>query len=189
MKTKWKQLAVAVIAVAVVVASGIAYAALSSKVILTIQTQYTGTSDLGSTINTLSLDRAITLTSGDGASEADVIFHDERTLADDANEVLDFHAGTLSDPLGAALTMDIIKVLYIKNTSTTTDLKIGGGTDPIPLFANATDILSIKPGGTFLYSAPDATGLSAIDGNDLNILHGGGGTADVEYEIIVIGVD
>jgi hypothetical protein len=186
---RWK-LMVAVLAV-LAVAGTLIGATLTAKIGLTFATMYTGTGvdTFSYPVDQMNLSRTIDFTTGTGANQVNVVFHDSRSLADDVNEVLDFHGGALTDPLGTALTMDKLKVLYIKNTGTLTDIKIGGGADPIPLFANASDILLIKPGGTFVYAAPDANGLSVVDGNDLNILHGGGGTAAAIYEIIAIGVN
>lgn len=189
MKTYKRILITAVIA-AMAIASGIVGAALTSKVIFTIQTQYTGSAGLGTSTETLNLDYGISLTSGTGANQADVVYSASRSLADDANEVLDFYAsGTLTDAFGTALTIETLKLLIVSNTSTDASLLIGGGAVAVTLFDDITDIVTIPPGGKFMISAPDATGVDITTNKDLNLLHGGQGTSALVYKIIAIGVD
>ena len=171
---------------AMIVVAGTAYATLTSKVIFTVQTQYTGTAGLGTSTESLNLDYGISLTS----AQADVIYSASRSLVDDANEVLDFYAsGTLTDAFGNALTMETLKLLIIYNTSTEASLKIGGGTVATGIFVDPSDILTLPPGGKFLFAAPAITGLDITTSKDLNLLHGGQGTADLTYKVIAIGVD
>lgn len=170
--------------------AGTAFAALTAKIVLNIGTTYTGSSGLGSAIETLNLDYSITLTSGTGANQANIVYSASRSLADDANEVLDLYAsGTLTDSFGTDLTMTKLKALIIYNTSTDASLKIGGGTTPVGLFADASDILTLPPGGKFIFSAPDATGLAITTNKNLKFLHGGQGTSALVYKIVAIGVD
>ena len=184
-----KMIVLMIVAIALGVTAGV-FAALTSKVIFTIQTQYSGGSGLGTTLDNLNLDYSISLTSGTGANQANVIYSASRTLADDANEVLDFYAsGTLKDAFGTNLTMTRIKLLVIYNTSTEATLRIGGGVKAVNLFVDLSDKLDLPPGGKFLYCAPDATGLLITTDKDLNLLHGGQGTAALVYKIIAIGID
>lgn len=181
-------LAALILAVAVI--AGTAYAALTSKITLNIGTSYTGSAGLGTSTEVLNLDYSITLTSGTGANQANVIYSASRSLVDDANEVLDLYAsGSLKDAFGTALTMETLKILVLYNTSTEASLKIGGGGAAMDIFADNSDILTLPPGGKFVYSAPDATGLDITTQKDLNLLHGGQGTAALVYKIIAIGVD
>ncbi len=183
-------IAVALIAIVLVIGGSTAYAALTTKIVLNVGTTYTGSAGLGSSTEVLALDYSISLTSGTGANQANVIYSASRSLADDANEVLDFYAsGTLTDAFGTALTIETLKLLVISNTSTDATLKIGGGAVAVGVFAAAGDILSLPPGGKFLFSAPDATGLDITTNKDLNLLHGGEGTSALVYKIIAIGVD
>lgn len=165
--------------------------ALTANLALNMLLTYTKATDLGTVPYTLNLGRGKTLTNGTGANKADVLFDDQRTLADGANETLDFHDGTLTDSLGVALTMDILRALYIKNGSADAGLIIGAaaGTQ-LGLFGTiATDTLIIKPGGEFLWIAPDATGLDVTTNSDLKLTHDGTGTSTLTYDIIVVGED
>ena len=171
-----------------IVAAGTAWAALSTKVIFSVQTTYTGSTGLGETLERLNLDYGVTLANGTGAGQANLIFSDSRSLADDANEVLDFYAsGTLTDAFGTDLTMTKLKLLIIVNTSTEATLKIGGGAAAVNLFADASDILTLPPDGRFLWSDPN--GLTITADKDLNLLHGGQGTAALVYKVIAVGLD
>ena len=58
----------------------------------------------------------------------------------------------------------------------------------VPLFLAAGDGLPVKPGGAFLWVAPDATGVAvtASTGDLLTITNSGAGSA-VTYYIVVLG--
>lgn len=165
--------------------------ALSTKVTLAFDCDYTVSLNLSTPRDPLSQDRSIHLTSGTGADQADTIYHAERTLADAANETLDLYAsGSLTTPLGTALTLETLKLLYIKNTSSDASLKVGGAAaTPVDLFADSSDILTLPPGGVFLFTAPNATGVDLTTNKNLKLEHDGTGSDDLVYEIIAIGVD
>jgi len=169
---------------------GTAYATLTSKIVLNVGTTFTGTSGLGTAIETLALDYSIDLATGTGANQANIIYSASRSLADDVNETLDLYAsGTLKDSFGTALTMTRLKLLFIYNTSTDASLLLGGGTTPVGIFADASDILTLPPGGKCLFSAPDATGVLLTTNKNLKLAHNGTGTSALVYKIVAIGVD
>ena len=164
--------------------------ALTTKVVLKFNTVYTNPADFSTPKDVLIDDVSISLADGDGASQADVIFHDQRTLADGANEVLDLYAsGSLLDPLGTALTIETLKLLYIYNNSSDASLKIFGGVTPIGICSDSSDIVILPPGGTFMWSAPDLTGLDITTNKNLKLEHDGTGTSTLTYNVIAIGVD
>lgn len=165
--------------------------ALTTSITLNIATTYTGDPDLSTLKDRLSQNYNISLSDGDGADEADVIFHDTRTLADAATETLDLYAsGALLDPLNVALTMETLKVLFLYNKSTDASLLVGGGAAlDMGILADTSDVLTIPPGGKFLWTAPDATGLDITTNKNLKLEHDGTGTSTLTYDIIAIGVD
>ena len=67
---------------------------------------------------------------GTGDNQLDILFHDMRTLAGGANESLDL-AGSLTDVFGVTVAFAKIKVLLIRNLSTTQTLSIGGGANSL----------------------------------------------------------
>ena len=166
-------------------------ASLTANLALNMTLTYTKTTDLGTVPYTLNLGRGKTFTNGTGANKAEVLFDDQRTLADGASETLDLRDGTLTDALGVAVTMDILRALYIKNGSTDAGLLIGGAVaTPVALFGDsATDILTLPPGGEFLFIAPNATGIDLTTNADLKLAHNGVGSSTLTYDIIVVGED
>lgn len=164
--------------------------ALTAQLDLTMNLTYTAAKDLSTVTDTISLSRGKTFTNGTGANKANVLFHDQRTLADGANETIDLQDGTLTDTLGTALTMDILRAIYIKNNSTDASLLIGGAVaTQLGLFADTSDILTLPPGGEFFMTAPDATGIDTTTNSDLKLEHNGTGTSSLTYDIIVVGED
>ncbi len=190
-----RKLILAAVLVALALSATVVYATvtLTTKISLGFTTEYTSTGDLSNPRDSMSINRNIELTSGTGANQANVIFTDSRTLTDthahDANEVLDVYAsGSLKDPLGTALTISALKVIYVYNTSTTSSLLVGGGTTPVGFFADPSDILTIPPGGKWVLTAPNATGWDVTTNKNIK-LQQSGGTGNLVYEIILIGVD
>ena len=165
--------------------------ALTTVVTLKFQTLFTDPADLSTPTDSLVQDYSINLATGTGAAQADMIFHDQRTLADAAVDTLDLYAsGSLLDPLGVALTMAELKLLYIHNTSTTNSLTIGPHANAVDMFAdNTSDIMIIPPEGKFLWTSPSAGGLDLTTDKNLVLTHDSTDANDLIYNIIVIGSD
>lgn len=165
--------------------------ALTAKMDLPLNLTYTAAKDLGTATHQITQSRGLTFTNGTGANKADVMFDDKRTLADSASEELDLQDGSLTDSLGTALTMDILRAIYIKNTSTDATLQIGGAAaTQLAIFADpASDILELPPGGEFFYTAPNAAGIDTTTNAHLKLADDGSGAAGLDYEIIVVGED
>jgi len=164
--------------------------ALTSKWDINFKITYTGSKDLANPTQQLTLSRGMTLTDGAGADKGDVMFDDQRTLAEGANETIDLHDGSLTDSLGRAVTFDIVRRIYIKNGSSEASLLIGGAAaTQLGLFNDTSDILKLPPGGEFLMTAPDATGIDVTTNAALKFEHDGTGTSSLTYDIIVVGED
>ena len=163
---------------------------LTAKWDMNFNCTYTGSKDLADPTHQLTLDRGMTLTAGTGANKGDVMYDDQRTLADGANETLDLHDGTLTDSLGQAVTFDIVRGIYIKNNSTDASLLVGGAAaTQVGLFADGSDILTLPPGGDFRMTAPNATGIDVTTNAHLKFEHNGTGTSTLTYDIIIVGED
>jgi len=163
---------------------------LTVKVVLGFDAVCQAVQNLSNLADRLSINRALELPNGTGANQANVLYHGQRTLADAADETLDLYGGTLLDSLKNALTMEKLKVLFLKNTSVEASLLIGGaGTTPVDLFADPADAFKLRPGGVFLTTAPDANGILLTTNKNLKLAHDGTGTSNLVYEIIAIGVD
>jgi hypothetical protein len=128
---------------------------------------------------------------GTGANKVDVCWDsDDRALADSASETLDLRDGTLTDRLGQSVTMDILRGLAIRNNGTDSSLLVGGAAaTQLGLFSGADDVLRIPPGGVFLFTSPDATGLDLTTNAHLKIADSGEGAAGTTYDIVLVGED
>jgi hypothetical protein len=164
--------------------------ALSTRILIKLNISLVDAENMGTRRHDINENRGITLTDGTGANKADTLWDDVRTLTDAASEELDLQDGTLTDSLGNAVTMDILRGLYIKNTSTDASLLIGGAAaTQLGLFANGSDILTLPPGGEFVYTAPDVNGLDTTTNPHLKLAHNGVGTSDLIYHIVAVGED
>lgn len=131
----------------------------------------------------------ITLASGTGANQADKVFSDTRTLAASATEDLDL-AGSLAGALGGSVVFARIKGLIVRAADGNTNNVnvIRPASNGVPLFLAAGDGIPVKPGGTFVWIAPDATGIAVTASTgDLITFTNSGGTTSVTYDVIIIG--
>lgn len=143
--------------------------------------------DLGEANSPAAGSVSIKLTNGTGANQADLVFDDTRTTAD---ETLDL-AGSLSDAFGNTITFARIKAIYIKAAAANTvDIYVGGAaTNQFATFVgDASDKIVIKPGGAlFLYDAgATAYAVTAGTGDNLKIAASDGATS-ISYDIILVG--
>lgn len=146
------------------------------------------TLDLGTVSFPLSWSSAEAWTDGTGANQYQVAWTDTRTT-DGTGEDLDLVAA-LTDAFGQTLTFTSIKVLAVSaSDSNTQPVAVGVGTHPVAsLFANTSDIILVRPGGTLTLVAPDTTGFAVgADGvaDDLKVKCST--TANVTYSIMVLG--
>lgn len=131
----------------------------------------------------------VTLTSGTGANQADRVFSDTRTLAASATEDLDL-AGSLTGALGGSVVFARMKALIVRAADGNTNNVnvIRPASNGVPLFLAASDGIPVKPGGSFVWIAPDATGIAvtAATGDLITFTNSGSGTS-VTYDVIIIG--
>jgi len=103
-----------------------------------------------------SLDRSQNFASASGASQADCMWHDKRTLTltgPGATETLDLTAER-ADPLGNLITMAKLKALFILNKSVDAGLKIGAAeTTPVAMM-NAVGVETLNHVLEFLQAIP-----------------------------------
>ena len=134
------------------------------------------------------------LANGTAAGQADLYYIGERTVADGANDDLDL-AGVITDALGNTFdAAEIVGVMIINKPSgsgnNTTDLTIGGGSNPFIGFLGGTTptIGPLKPGATFFLASSDAAGLGAVTAGTGDILRitNGAGAANT-YQIALLG--
>lgn len=162
---------------------------LSTNMRLDLKSTLSTALDLVTSRAPLAYSSTIDLASGVGANQADKVFADTRTLAASATEDLDL-AGVLSDPLGAALTFARIKAVLVKAAAgNTNNVQVTRpAANGVPLFLAAGDGLAVRPGGLFLWVAPDATGVAVTAGTgDLLTFTNSAGSTGVTYDVVIIG--
>ena len=166
--------------------------ALTAKMTLRLLIDYNVTRDLATTTHPIDLSRGMTLTNGTGANKGDVCFDDTITIADGASDsTLVLNDGSLTDSLGTALTMDILRGMYLKNNSADAGLIIGAaGATQLAIFGTpATDTLLLPPGGEIFWTAPNATGLDVTANDTLKLEHDGTGSDTMDVDVIFVGED
>lgn len=168
---------------------------LTGSIDVRVQLTQKNALDLTVPVDSLSLSGTRSLTSGTGADQVDLMWHDQRTLTNGATEALALHDASLSGAFGT-ITLDKLKGICIQNLSTENSIKIGGaGATAVPLFDNTSDILVLPPASatnkpsTFLMEAPAAAGLATGTNEVLKIAHSGTTTNSIIYNIIVWGED
>lgn len=164
---------------------------LTASVRASISATQTLAGDLGSGKFDAAISVLQAFLDGAGAGAADRMFKDTRTLAASAAEDLDVATGGgLIDAFGAALAMARIKAVIVKAApGNTNNVRISRpAANGVPLFFAAGDGLDIKPGGVFLWMAPDAAGVvvTAATADLISLANSAAGSA-VTYDIIILG--
>jgi len=162
---------------------------LSSNLVVTLTATLTKALDLLSPEGKLAIQKAIALTSGVGANQADKIFSDQRTITASATDSLDL-AGSLLDAFGDAFTPARIKALYVfAAAANTNNVNVTRpAANGVPLFLAAGDGIPVRPGGLLVWIAPDATGVpvTATTADLIDLINSAGGTS-VVYDIVILG--
>jgi hypothetical protein len=163
--------------------------ALDTNLLVKLDASLTSALDLVTAAAPLAINNRTRLTSGTGLGAADMLWSDTRTLAASATEDLDL-AASLTGPVGGTLTFARIKLLYVTAlAANTNNVNITRpAANGVPLFLAASDGVPVKPGGSFLWVAPDATGIAvtAATGDLLTFTNSAGSTS-VTYSVVIIG--
>jgi hypothetical protein len=131
----------------------------------------------------------VDMATGTGASQADLLWVSERTLAASASENLDL-AGGLVDVFGNTLTFVKIKAILIKAATGNTNSVVVGGAGSntfVGPFADATDKVGIPPNGYAKFLAPVSGWAVTAGTGDILQIANSGGTTGVTYDIIIVG--
>lgn len=164
--------------------------ALTSSVLVQIGATLTSDLDLATVTAPLTYRHRTALTSGTTGDEADLVFHDTRTLAAEGTENLDL-AGVLTSALGATLTFVQIKALMVSAAAANTNnvvvtLPAANG---VPLVSDSENVFPpVRPGGIALWFDPGDAGIAVTAGTGdlITITNSGAGTA-VTYDVIILG--
>jgi len=161
---------------------------LSANIAATMEIAFFGDQDSGNSTFRRSKDADIRLENGTGDDQVDRVFADTRTIAGSATDSLDLAGGSLTDPLGNALTFAKVKAIMIRPADGNGgNLRVGGNANAFQgPFQNVADQIDVAPGGAWLHVDPD-TGWTVTpttgDILDVENLH----TAQVTYEIVILG--
>lgn len=161
----------------------------------TIATQwnfvYRGTNDLGSpsfNLN-LALQPSHTYTSGTGNNQVNALFSDIRALGPSGTENLDL-AGVLVDPLGTTLTYLTVKgVKFCADAGNTGNVVVGAAASNtfLGMFGSATHSINVKPGGCFVWDAPQTGATVTASTGDIILVTNSSSTTSVTYSVWIIG--
>ena len=135
---------------------------LKSIITAQISAVYKNNLDLGTPTDTFLKKVLIELSNGTSANSADLLFHNQRTLAASGTEDLDL-AGSLTNPLdGSTMTYVELKFLLIYAASGNTNNVVLSrpASNGVPLFSAASDAIPIYPGGVFLWANPGDGGVT-----------------------------
>jgi len=163
--------------------------ALKAKLTAAVVATLTNPLDLSTPTDALSTSHVISLTSGTGAGQGDMMWHDTRTLAASATEDLDL-AGVLTNAFGATQTFARVKAIIVTAaTGNTNNVNVTRpAANGVPLFLAAGDGVAVRPGGVFMLAGSDATAVAVTAGTgDLLTITNSAGTTGVTYDVIVIG--
>jgi hypothetical protein len=155
---------------------------------------FTNVNDLTTKINQalddLGVDTKIKWTFGTGVNQANVLFHEKVTVAQAANTTLNLYdSGTLEDNFGDLLTMEAIKLLYIKNTSADLTVSVfGGASVDLLIMGGTTDAQKLPPGAFMLWVCPTAAGIVTTTNKNL-YLAVSAGTGSAIINVVALGLD
>jgi hypothetical protein len=136
--------------------------------------------------------KAIAFADGTGVGQCNLVYARELTIASAAASALDL-AGGVTDDLGNTLTFaELVAIIVINEaedgTANTTDVTVGGGTNPfVGFWGTAGDQVVLKPGNFFLVGGSGAAGIGAVvpsTGDILRIANGAGATAQVQVMVL-----
>jgi hypothetical protein len=162
---------------------------LNAIVTASITTTFRNILDLSTPVDTLSEIKKIELANGTSANQADLCFHDQRTVAASGTDAIDL-AGSLAGPFGAAQVFVELRAVFVfAAAANTNNVRVNRpASNGVPLFLAASDGIDVPPGGLFMWACP-ADGkvtVTAATGDLLNIDNSGAGTS-VTYDVVILG--
>lgn len=165
--------------------------AVSLQVVLKLVGSMTQASDLSSPTDVLSKDYTIPYANGTGANQANMWWHDQRTLAASATEDLDL-AGSLISVFGTTITLTSLKGVFVAASSSNNSANNVNVTRPaangITWLLAAGDGISLKAGAWVAWFDPSANGATVTAGTaDLITFTNSAGTNSVVYDVFLLG--
>lgn len=176
---------------------------LTSKLALSVTADYTKAFDLTNSAKVpLAKIYQAVLASGIAVGQADLIFHDQRTLTASSNEDLDLIGTMLQDAFGANLALVKLKGLVVAARGVTdvngnvitpnvNNVVVGAAaSNAWAALLNSTGTVTLRPGAVLAAFAGDTDSagyaVTAGTGDLLRVANSAGGSS-VTYDIIVVG--
>lgn len=165
---------------------------LTTETLVRLTATQTGPNDFGGSF-TPNMQALLQTANGTGAGQADILFIDERTVASNTADDLDL-AGVLASAFGATIAAAELVAVFVINArrsgaANTTNLTIGGGSNPVAGFLGGTTptIGPIRPGGFVMLGCGHADGLGVVTagtGDILRIANSSGAAATYQIAIL-----
>lgn len=164
---------------------------LSTSVLAQISGTYKNLLDLGTPTDSFLKKVKIDLANGTAANDADLMFHDQRTLAASGTEDLDL-AGSLANPLtGATMTFaELRAIMFFAAAANTNNVQVTRpASNGVPSWLLAAgDGIAIPPGGCFLWACPADGKVTVTAGTgDLITVTNSAGSTSVTYDVVILG--
>lgn len=162
---------------------------LSATVKAVIDATLTKSADFETASSKITHSLSISLSDGTGASQADRVWKDTRTLSASATEDLDL-SGTLTNIYGESVVFaDVRAILITAASANTNNVNVTRpASNGLPIFLAASDGIAVRPGGAFMLFSPDTTGIPVTAGTgDLLTITNSAGSTSVDYSITIVG--
>lgn len=163
--------------------------AVSLQVVFKLIGSMTNALDLSTPSDAISRDYTKTFANGTGANQANMWWHDQRTLAASATENLDL-AGVLTSVFGTTITLTSLKGLFVfAAAANTNNVQVTQpATNGVPWLMAAGDGIALKPGAWVAWFDPGANGVivTAATGDLITFTNSAGGTG-VTYDVFLLG--
>lgn len=162
----------------------------SGSIKLSVTGTFSSDNDLSTVTQAINYSKSSVFTNGVGASQANMYWSDQRTIAASGTDDLDLYGG-LTNAFGTTMNFTSIKgIIVYASSDNTNDVLIGGdsGAPFAEWVSNTSDIIVVKPGGMFALVNPAANGYAVTNttADVLQIANSSSGTS-VTYDIIIIG--
>lgn len=161
--------------------------ALTSNIDLLVRATLTKAAGLSVPVESLNYRKSITLANGTGVNQADLLWHDQRSLAASTSETLDL-VGILQNVFGDTFSAARVKALIIVNTSADAEIEVGANSsNGTTTITGAGDVVYVRPGGLFAVAGGDATAyVITADTADLLRVANLDGVNEATYNVFVI---
>ena len=155
--------------------------ALNAQIQLSILAHETSNGDISRTLRATPVSYALSLADGTGANQAQVVWSDSRTATTSSESLSRTSLADVRDGAAVTVSIDALKVLYIRNTSAAVSLNVSAtGWSALPSVA-----YQVRAGGVLLVTAPADAGYAAVGLGDSIVIRTPNGTAT--YDIVLIG--